>query len=265
MLVTLSASPAMAATDGSGSSNVCVDIAQRALSDADVDVKPGGAAAFACLGDQVVVTANLGTSGERRVNIGVEYIDEVSARSASDEAENVLEVPYSTSSVASDFCEYGGYDGEVVSELQDDTWGCVTYGEYNTSTGAVIWQRHIEYEWTLYVGWNSAQNKLRTIPSEGSPQMSGTFTSNKQNGWWAPPTSLSSTAFTNVGNTTTQGYVVGQLNSDGQFSVSMGDVAIIDAQMAYAQYFGGMIFSHRFTCETSTQRCHYPNGEEAPL
>lgn len=95
--------------------------------------------------------------------------------------------------------------------------------------------------------------------------MSGTFTSFKQNGWWAPPTSLSSSAFTNVGNTNTQGWVVGQLDEDGQFSVGMGDINIKDTQKGYNQYFEGTIHSHRFTCQDSTDRCFYPNGEEAPL
>ncbi|MDZ8202730.1 hypothetical protein RZO50_14510 [Microbacterium sp. SSW1-59] len=263
--VALDTSPVLVANDSPSGSSTCVDIAQRALENAEVTETPNGSAEFACLGDQVVVTANSGTEEELRVNVGIQYSDQTTETSPTDASQPTLEVPFTSTAAANDFCDYGGYDREVVSELQDDTWGCLLYGEYNQSTGAIIWQRHIEYEWNMYAGWPSAQNKLRTIPSTGSPKMTGTFTSFKQNGWWAPPTSLASSTFTNVGNTATEGWVVGQLDEDGQFSVGMGDINIVDTQKGYNQYFEGTIHSHRFTCQSSNQRCFYPNGEEAPL
>lgn len=130
VLVTLSASPALAATDDPTGSSICVDIAQRALEDAGVTESPGGSAEFACLGDQVVVTANSGTAEEQRVNVGIEFSDEATEKSPTDAPQPALEVPFTSATAANEFCEYGGYDRAIASELQDDIWGCVLYGEY---------------------------------------------------------------------------------------------------------------------------------------
>ncbi|MDQ0729167.1 hypothetical protein QFZ21_004219 [Microbacterium sp. W4I20] len=117
----------------------------------------------------------------------------------------------------------------------------------------------------MYTGFPSAQNKIRTIPSAGSPTMSGTVTSRKQNGWWAPPTELSSSIWTNVGNTTTTGWVVGGMNTTGSHSGWIADVHVKDTPRGYDGYLSpdGGFASYRFWCSEDEERCYFPNGEEA--
>jgi len=271
-LIVAGGAPAFAADQSETSSSICADIAKAALAEEGVTADDSGTVSFACLGNQVVATVDANTPGSQRVTREVEFEGEQDTAketdpnsvAAGDVPGEPLAVPLAADAAVADPCLTGEHQREVRSELEDFIWGCARYGEYNQDTGAIIWERSITYEWTMYSGWPSAQNKLRTIPSVGSPSMSGTFTSYKQNGI-LPPTSLALTAFTNAGNTTTSGWNVGSLDTGGQFSVWMGDIVIKDTSKNYEQYFEGSVPSHRFTCDSGAQRCYYPNGQEAPL
>lgn len=271
-MVIAGGAPAFADEQSEPDASICADIAKEALADEGVAANDSGTVAFACLGNQVVATVDPNTAQSQRVTREVDFeTDEDAAEkvdpntsSAGEAAGEPLSVPFAAEIAAADQCLTGEYEREVRSELEDFIFGCARYGEYNQDTGAIIWERSITYEWTMYTGWPSAQNKLRTIPSVGSPTMSGTFTSYKQNGI-LPPDSLDLTAFTNVGNTTNSGWNVGSLNTGGQFSVWMGDIVIKDTSKNYEQYFEGYVPSHRFTCDSGVQRCYYPNGQEAGL
>ncbi|MFJ4174700.1 hypothetical protein [Microbacterium sp. NPDC089696] len=271
-LIVTGGAPAFAVDMGATDSSLCADLAKEVLSEEGVVADNSGTVSFACLGNQVVATVDANTAQSQRFTREVEFEGaaqtsreaDPNSSSASDPLGEPLVVPFSATAALADPCITGEYQREVRSELEDFIYGCARYGEYNKDTGAIIWERSITYEWTLYTGWPSAQNKLRTIPSVGSPTMSGTFTSYKQNGI-LPPDSLALTAFTNVGNTTTSGWNVGSLNTGGQFSVWMGDVVIKDTSKNYEEYFEGYVPSHRFTCDSGVQRCYYPNGQEAGL
>lgn len=153
----------------------------------------------------------------------------------------------------------------IVSELQVDLYLCAVYGQVNSPEFG-SWTRSIQIDWTVYPGWNSAQSRISTIPSEGSPTLTGTVTSQKQNGV-LPPTELSSAAFTMQGNDSATGYVVGGLNTDGSHSVKMEDLYVTDADYAFDQAIegSGQDVTPRFSCDSSANRCFYPNGEEAGL
>jgi hypothetical protein len=151
----------------------------------------------------------------------------------------------------------------IVSELQVDIYLCVVYGQTNSPTNAT-WARSIDVDWTVYPGWNSAQSRVSTIPSEGSPTLTGTITSQKQNGI-LPPTELSSALFTMNGNDVATGYVVGGLNPDGSHAVKMAALEVTDSTYSFNAVIGDGETTPRFTCDTSQQRCYYPNGEEAGL
>lgn len=152
----------------------------------------------------------------------------------------------------------------IKSELETLIWGCLSYGEWNPNTGALIWQREINYEWTMYPGWPSVQNKFRTIPTAGIPEWHGYFSTWKQNGIWEP-SQLAITGFRNYGSTTTSGWVVGGITSTGSHSAALTDVSIVDLQKGFDEYFGGELFSHRFYCNSTAKRCYFPNGKEAGL
>lgn len=151
----------------------------------------------------------------------------------------------------------------IVSELQVNIEHCVVYGQQGHPTNG-SWSRSILVDWTVYPGWNSAQSRISTIPSAGSPTLRGTVTSQRQNGI-LPPTELSSAAFSLTGNTSATGYVVGGLTSNGSHSVKTEDLDVTDPTYSFNFYVGDNIPTPRFTCDTSEQRCYYPGGQEAPL
>lgn len=64
-----------------------------------------------------------------------------------------------------------------------------------------------------------------TIPSAGSPTLSGTVTSRKQNGFF-PPTNIAHASWTNYGNTTTSSYAVGGLTQDDSYSLAIADLDV---------------------------------------
>ncbi len=151
----------------------------------------------------------------------------------------------------------------IVSELQDNIEFCVVYGQVDSPTNGT-WSRSIIADWTMYPGWNSAQNIIHTIPSEGSPTLAGTVSSRKQNGIF-PPTVLATSAWSNTGNVTTSGWNVGGLNTGGSHSVAINDLEVTDPTYGFNNYIGDDIPSHRFTCDTEMERCYYPDGQEAGL
>lgn len=151
----------------------------------------------------------------------------------------------------------------IVSELEDNIDFCVIYGQEDSPTNGT-WSRSIIVEWNMYPGWNSAQNQIRTIPSEGSPTLSGTVSSRKQNGILLP-TTLATSAWSNTGNTVTTGWNVGGLTSGGSHSVAINDLEVTDPTYGFNNYIGNDIPSHRFECDTEQERCAFPNGQEAPL
>lgn len=263
----IAAAPAVAAEDVAPDESVCAEIAQQALDELKTRVDDSSVTSFACLGSQVVATANAGSADEVRVQMKVRYSD-----SDVDDSNGAIEpytggpteeisVPYAEAEVTAGSCDFGR---EVKSELEDFVWDCTVYGQYQNGSGVIIWERSIDWEWTMYPGWPSAQNKLRTIPSAGSPKMQGTFTSWKQNGI-LPPENLALTVFTNNGNTTTTGWLVDGLNTGGQFSVWIGDIVVTDPQKSFEATFWGNIPGHRFTCDSDDKRCYFPDGEEAGI
>lgn len=151
----------------------------------------------------------------------------------------------------------------IVSELQVNIYLCVVYGQDNHPTNG-SWARSIDVDWTVYPGWNSAQSRVSTIPSGGWPTLSGTITSQKQNGV-LPPSELSSALFTMNGNDAATGYVVGGLNTGGSHSVKMEDLEVTDPTYSFNSVIGAGETTPRFTCDTEQERCYYPNGEEAGL
>jgi hypothetical protein len=245
--------------------SACADIAELALDEAGVQALRSMPASFACAGNFVVATANKGTTRERRVERKIQFSNEKPATTpdAGASSEDPLAVPFSTDSVLGTQSEcLGEINTEIKSELQDFTWGCINYGQINLDTGEIVWERHIDIEWNMYPGWNSPQNTLRTIPSAGSPTMSGTFTTYQQNGILAPiPKSAS--LFSNYGNDFTSGWNPGGTTQDAKYSVWMGDVNIQDNAKAFDEYFDGVINGHRFECDSELERCYFPNGEEA--
>lgn len=151
----------------------------------------------------------------------------------------------------------------IVSELQTDIDFCVVYGQIDSPQNG-SWSRSIIVDWTMFPGWNSAQNVISTIPSEGTPTLAGTVSSRKQNGI-LPPTVLATSAWSNFGNTTTSGWNVGGLNTGGSHSVAINDLEVTDPTYGFNNYIGDDIPSQRFTCDTEMERCYYPNGQEADL
>lgn len=151
----------------------------------------------------------------------------------------------------------------IVSELEDNIEFCVVYGQVDSPENGT-WSRSIIADWTMYPGWNSAQNVIHTIPSEGAPTLAGTVSSRKQNGVF-PPTVLATSVWSNTGNTTTSGWDVGGLNTGGSHSVAINDLEVTDPDYGFNNYIGDDIPSHRFTCDTEMERCYYPNGQEAGL
>lgn len=216
-----------------------------------------GTASFACVGDQVVFTLRADSGRTQRVETRVQYTNNPKRKSSSDELS--VNVPYSTAQIT---C--GDYDRTIKSELETLVWGCLQYGEYDLSDGSTIWAREIDYEWTMYPGWPSLQNKFRTIPMTGSPEWHGYFSAQKQNGIF-PPTVLAYSAFSNYGNQVTTGWAVGGITDTGSHSAGLSDTVIVDAQKGFNEYFGGTILTHRFYCDEGAERCYYPNGEEAGL
>lgn len=151
----------------------------------------------------------------------------------------------------------------IVSELESNVYFCVLYGQVNSPINGT-WTRSINVEWIMFTGWNSAQNKIRTVPSAGTPTLKGTVSSQKQNGV-LPPTKLATSLWSNKGNTTTTGWNVGGLTRSGSHSVVINDLHVTDPGKGYKIFVGGNIATHRFTCNTGTKRCYYPNMKEAPL
>ncbi|WP_146085045.1 hypothetical protein [Rathayibacter tritici] len=151
----------------------------------------------------------------------------------------------------------------IINELQVDINLCVIYGQVDSPVNDT-WTRSIIVDWTVYPGWNSAQSRISTIPSEGSPTLTGTVTSQRQNGV-LPPTELSSAAFTMSGNDVQAGYVVGGLTTGGSHSVKMEDLEVSDPTYSFNHVVGVGEATPRFECDSEQERCFYPNGEEAGL
>lgn len=258
-----------AANEGSGAGEIgtCVDVAKLAAEHSKI--KKHKTVQFACFGNQVVVNADPGTPSEERAQVEVKFSDEAAAgdsatsRSAepgTSQSAEPLAVPYTAASTTAG-C--GGATRTIVSELQERIAGCTPYGKYNTTTGAVIWQRTIDWQWTMYTGRPSAQNIFKIVPATGSPTMSGAFTSRKQNGVFTP-TNLVRTTFSNASFATTTSWT-GGMTAEGSHSVLLGSIRVVDSAMGYNGYLDGGIPSHRFTCSTSQNRCYFPGGQEAPL
>lgn len=247
-----------AAQPGGSDANVgCARVVQVVAKARGVDTTEGNAT-FACLGDQVVFTVHADNGSAERVQSTVRYADQVTTREVSPD-KSVVSVPLDATEVV---C--GEYEREIKSELETLIWGCLEYGEFDWDTGTRIWTREINYEWTMYPGWPSVQNKFRTIPVVGSPTWYGNFLTQKQNGI-LPPTALAYSAFANYGNQSTSGWVVGGITDDGSHAAGLSDTNIVDSQKGYNEYFDGTILTHRFTCDSELERCYYPNGEEAGL
>jgi len=147
----------------------------------------------------------------------------------------------------------------ISSELQNEIDFCVIYGQ----GGAKPWARHIVMYWDLYTGWNSAQNKVQSLPGTGAPTVSGTLISRKQNGL-LPPTNLAVVGWSNKGNQTTTGYL-GGFTTSGSHSVQIYVMSVYDPQKAFSVDINTRIDSHRFTCDSSKKRCYFPGGKEAPV
>lgn len=221
------------------------------------------------LRDQVVVTADPGQASEERAQVEVTFSDESTStenptpRSAEPGAlpsAGPLAVPYSAASTTAG-C--GGATRTIKSELQEFIYGCTPYGQCNPTTGALIWQRTIDWEWNMYTGRPSAQNIFKIFPSNGSPSMSGSFTSRKQNGI-APPSNLVTTNFNNASYATTTSWT-GGMTAEGSHSVFLGGIRVVDTAMGYNAYLDGGLPSHRFTYSSSQNRCYFPNSQEAGL
>ena len=147
----------------------------------------------------------------------------------------------------------------ISSELQNEIDFCVVYGQ----GGAAPWVRHIVMYWDLYTGWNSAQNKIQSLPSAGTPTVSGTLTSRKQNGIF-PPTNIAVVGWSNKGNQTKTGYL-GGFTTSGSHSVRIDVMSVYDPQKAFRGDVDTTIDSNRFTCDSSKKRCYFPGGKEAPV
>ncbi|MGF3057320.1 hypothetical protein [Microbacterium sp. YY-01] len=246
----------------------CVDVAKLAAQHAEIE--PHETIQFLCFGNQVVVTADAGTPNEERAQVEVRFSDEstssrnVTSHPADPEdsaSTEPLAVPYSAASMAV-VCD-GSVTRTIKSELHELIYGCAAYGEYNTSNGAIIWQRTIDWEWNMYPGRPSAQNLFKIIPSAGSPTMSGSFTSRKQN-WIYTPIELDRVPFSNASFATTTTWT-GEMTEEGSHSVLIDNIRIVDSAKGFSGNFDGGIPSHRFTCSVSQNRCYFPNGQEAPL
>lgn len=224
-------------------STYCADVAQVVAEDAGV---PASATYdFACVSDVVSLAA---TVGGKKVASTVE-LSAVESSVSADGGFTTLATPTCLRSP----------ERRISSELQNEIDFCVIYGQ----GGATPWARHIVMYWDLYTGWNSAQNKIQSIPGTGTPTISGTLTSRKQNGL-LPPTNLAVVGWSNKGNQTTSGYL-GGFTSSGSHSVQIYVMSVYDPQKAFRVDVNTRIDSHRFTCDSSKKRCYFPGGREAPV
>lgn len=150
----------------------------------------------------------------------------------------------------------------IVSERQENIDFCVVYGQVNDPAKGT-WSRSIRVHWTLYPGWPSAQNIIKTVPSDGSPTLRGTIQARKQRGI-LPPAPFSVANWINDGNDTSTGWLK-DFGSGGSHSVAIHDLQVEDASKGYKKFIGSEIASHRFTCDSDEKRCFYPGGREAGL
>lgn len=268
-LIVGSAPLGAAADEGldAGTQGTCVDLAKLAVEHAKI--KQHKTVQFACFGNQVVVTADPGKPNEERAQVEVKFSDESassesptsrSADGGASPSAEPLAVPYAAASTTA-VC--GGVTRTIKSELQEHIYGCTPYGQYNPTTGAIIWQRTIDWEWNMYPGRPSAQNIFKIVPATGSPTMSGAFTSRKHNGIFTP-TDLVRATFSNASFATTTTWT-GGMTAEGSHSVFLSSIRVVDSAMGYSGYLDGGIPSHRFTCSSSQNRCYSPGGQEAPL
>jgi len=247
-------SPADAATiapkGGTVTGATCLQATQALLRSEQVETT--APVDFTCTGDSVSATVNPGSA--RPQDLSGQVTDTPSAKrttsaqnGASATAATCVPAPVRT----------------ISSELQDNIDFCVIYGQVNSPTNG-SWEREIVVYWDMYPGWPSAQNRIQTIPSAGSPELYGTITSRKQNGI-LPPSVERVVTFSNTGNVKTTGYVSGLDNGSGSFSVALGDLAVTDPSYSFSKYIGTEIDSHRFHCDFRAEKCSFPNGQEAGL
>jgi hypothetical protein len=151
----------------------------------------------------------------------------------------------------------------IANELNFWAQFCVVYG-HGTEGSADFWARSIWTTWDLFTGWPSTQNKINTQPVASVPKLQGTVSARRQAGVF-PPIVVATSLWSNTGNQTTSGWVVGGFTTGGTYSVALNDLEVTDSQKAFHMYIGDEIASMRFMCDSGEKRCYYPNGQEAPV
>lgn len=150
----------------------------------------------------------------------------------------------------------------IVSELQAFAQFCVIFGRDDTGTSD-DWARSIWVTWTFYSGWNSGESQISTQPSNfENPTLKGTISTRREYGVIVAPVSTS--AWTNVGAESTYGWTVGGLTQNGRYSAAVNDLDITLPSKGFHRYLGEEYTTHRFICHSDTERCFWPNAQEAP-
>ncbi|WP_161793721.1 hypothetical protein [Agreia bicolorata] len=213
-------------------------------------VEPTAGYDYACVAGSVTVTVDPGTQNERRLTNG----ETAATDQEPSEAQRAVGLNCDPATPP---------NRRVVSELDAFAQFCIFYGQVDHPQNGT-WTRSIWVTWHQYPGWNSAQSQINTQSNEGAPELSGTVSSRRQNGIF-PPTVISSSLWSNNGNMTTTGWVVGGLTTGGSHSLAINDMNVTDFSKGFSLGLDDEISSLRFTCDSELERCFYPNSQEAPL
>lgn len=168
----------------------------------------------------------------------------------------------------SDYCGLNAPETRtIVSELQVNIDFCVIYGQNGDPLNG-SWSRSLKVEWTSYPGYPSTNNRLRTIStfaSNGQVTLWGSIHSQRQNGGF-PPSTLTSALLELRNGLPVAGWEMYGTNSNGTFAIRIEDFEITDIDYGFNAPVNMLpSFTPRFVCHNDTERCFFPNGDEAPV
>jgi len=178
----------------------------------------------------------------------------------------LVEAP--TAQQRSDYCGLNTPETRtIVNELQVNIDFCVIYGQSGDPQNG-SWSRSLKVEWTAYPGYPSTLNRLRTISTFaniGQVTLWGSIHSQRQNGI-LPPSTLTSAVLELRNGYAVNGWEMYGTNTNGTFAIRVEDFEITDFDYGFnAPVNMPPSYTPRFVCHNDTQRCFYPNGQEAPV
>lgn len=161
---------------------------------------------------------------------------------------------------------------KIVSEIEALISYCVQYGRKNAQTQVVEWVRSYLAQWTVYLSHTRIENRLRTtstVVGNGQGSLWGEISLQKQNGI-APPTVLTAQdIWSDVGNPAYPFYFYPSNYGafpDGTYAERLTKLQVTDMTKNFsATVKDPGIYTPRYLCKASVNRCYWPNKTEAPV